>query len=133
MERLLVLAVIAIAVGPAFGRCGKVPATGAAAAQIPNLVATLNCAAGQTNEAGNALLVDRFEVVANSGVTHAYHSVAFAVIAETVDGNLRNAVATPSSKTSAISLVQCTLGVSDTSVLGTCVARPGTVYVVYHK
>ncbi len=133
MERLLVLAVISIAVTPASGKCGKVPATGAEAARSPNLITTLNCASGQTTETGNALLVDRFEVAANSGVTRAYHAVSFAVVAETINGNLRNAVATPNSKTSATSLVQCSVDVSDTSVLGSCVGGPGTVYAVYHK
>ena len=133
MERLLVLALIAIAANPAFGRCGKMPATGAAAAQARDLIATLNCAASQRSASGSSLLVDRFQVAANTGVTRAYHAVAFAVIAETVGGNLRNAVAAPNSKTSAIGLVQCSLDVSDTSVLGTCLAGPGTVYAVYRK
>jgi hypothetical protein len=133
VERLLVLAVIAIAVSPAFARCNKLPATAAAAAQSSNLIATLNCAAGQTNVASNALLVERFEIAANSGVTRPYPAVAFAVLAETIDGNSRNVVATPNPKGSAMSLVQCSLEVTDASVLGSCLTGPGTVYVVYHK
>jgi hypothetical protein len=133
VERLLVLAVIASAVSPSFAKCNKVPATGAAAAQAANLIATLNCAVGQTNLAPNSLLVDRFEVAANSGVTHPYSSVAFAVLAETIDGNPRNIVGTPNAKASATNLVQCSLEVTEASVLGSCLAGAGTVYVVYHK
>jgi hypothetical protein len=129
VRQLLVLAALVVTVNPAWAQCERAN-PGTTPNQVTNLISALNCVSDQP---GDALLVDKFAVAANSGVRRQYPAVAVAVLSESVGDNVKTAVATPNPKGATVSVVHCSLEVRDQTVLGTCLDSPGMVYVVYRK